>query len=101
MPNPQSDENVRKAQKEDADTKPLIDLKEPLSRKPEWPSVSTISPATKQYWTLWNSLHIKVVNRIVNESPMMKEAQTGRFYFEDQEYRKNCIVVVPEVTLEH
>ncbi|GFU77260.1 retrovirus-related Pol polyprotein from transposon 412 [Trichonephila clavipes] len=30
-----------------------------FSNKPSWQDISAYSPTTKQYWALWNSLHLR------------------------------------------
>ncbi|GFW88126.1 retrovirus-related Pol polyprotein from transposon 412 [Trichonephila clavipes] len=32
---------------------------ESSSNKPSWQDISAYSPTTKQYWALWNSLHLR------------------------------------------
>lgn len=58
-PDPWSDGEVRKDQLTDPDIKPIIDLKEASNATPTWQDISTYSPTTKQYWALWDSLHIR------------------------------------------
>ncbi|GFX77639.1 retrovirus-related Pol polyprotein from transposon 412 [Trichonephila clavipes] len=58
-PDPWSDENVREDQMADPDIKPLIEFMESSSNKPSWQDISAYSPTTKQYWALWNSLHLR------------------------------------------
>ncbi|GFX23935.1 retrovirus-related Pol polyprotein from transposon 412 [Trichonephila clavipes] len=58
-PDPWSDEKVREDQMADPDIKPLIEFMESSSNKPSWQDISTYSPTTKQYWALWNSLHLR------------------------------------------
>ncbi|GFY06098.1 retrovirus-related Pol polyprotein from transposon 412 [Trichonephila clavipes] len=58
-PDPWSDEKVREDQMADPDIKPLIEFMESSSNKPSWQDISAYSPSTKQYWALWNSLHLR------------------------------------------
>ncbi|GFY29442.1 retrovirus-related Pol polyprotein from transposon 412 [Trichonephila clavipes] len=58
-PDPWSDEKVREDQMADPDIKPLIEFMESSSNKPSWQGISPYSPTTKQYWALWNSLHLR------------------------------------------
>ncbi|GFW09580.1 retrovirus-related Pol polyprotein from transposon 412 [Trichonephila clavipes] len=58
-PDPWSDEKVREDQMVDPDIKPLIEFMESSSNKPSWQDISAYSPTTKQYWALWNSLHLR------------------------------------------
>ncbi|GFT61666.1 retrovirus-related Pol polyprotein from transposon 412 [Trichonephila clavipes] len=58
-PDPWSDEKVREDQMADPDIKPLIEFMESSSNKPSWQGISAYSPTTKQYWALWNSLHLR------------------------------------------
>ncbi|GFV91580.1 retrovirus-related Pol polyprotein from transposon 412 [Trichonephila clavipes] len=58
-PDPWSDEKVREDQMADPDIKPLIGFMESSSNKPSWQDISAYSPTTKQYWALWNSLHLR------------------------------------------
>ncbi|GFT05968.1 hypothetical protein TNCV_3927031 [Trichonephila clavipes] len=58
-PDPWSDEKVREDQMADPDIKPLIEFMESSSNKPSWQDMSAYSPTTKQYWALWNSLHLR------------------------------------------
>ncbi|GFU61120.1 retrovirus-related Pol polyprotein from transposon 17.6 [Trichonephila clavipes] len=68
-PDPWSDEKVREDQMADPDIKPLIEFMESSSNKPSWQDISAYSPTTKQYWALWNSLHIRngVLYRKLNQ----------------------------------
>ncbi|GFW81996.1 retrovirus-related Pol polyprotein from transposon 412 [Trichonephila clavipes] len=43
----------------DPDIKPLKEFMESSSNKPSWQDISAYSPTTKQYWALWNSLHLR------------------------------------------
>ncbi|GFW27444.1 hypothetical protein TNCV_162891 [Trichonephila clavipes] len=56
---PWSDEKIREDQMADPDIKPLIEFMESSSNKPSWQDISAYSPTTKQYWALWNSLHLR------------------------------------------
>ncbi|GFX70407.1 retrovirus-related Pol polyprotein from transposon opus [Trichonephila clavipes] len=58
-PDPLSDEKVREDQMADPDINPLIEFMESSSNKPSWQDISAYSPTTKQYWALWNSLHLR------------------------------------------
>ncbi|GFU89327.1 retrovirus-related Pol polyprotein from transposon 412 [Trichonephila clavipes] len=58
-PDPWSDKKVREDQMADPDIKPLIEFMESSSNKPSWQDISAYSPTTKQYWALWNSLHLR------------------------------------------
>ncbi|GFX87454.1 retrovirus-related Pol polyprotein from transposon 297 [Trichonephila clavipes] len=58
-PDPWSDEKVREDQMADPDIKPLIEFMESSRNKPSWQDISAYSPTTKQYWALWNSLHLR------------------------------------------
>lgn len=64
-PDPWRGESIRRAQKEDPDIHPILELKEFSKRKPFWQDTSTSSIATNRYWTLSESVHIKdgVLNR--------------------------------------
>ncbi|GFV39395.1 retrovirus-related Pol polyprotein from transposon 412 [Trichonephila clavipes] len=54
-----ANEKVREDQMADPDIKPLIEFMESSSNKPSWQDISAYSPTTKQYWALWNSLHLR------------------------------------------
>ncbi|KFM56688.1 Retrovirus-related Pol polyprotein from transposon 412, partial [Stegodyphus mimosarum] len=58
-PDPWTDKEIRKDQLQDRDIKPIIELMETSNRKPTWQDISSYSPTTKQYWALWDSLHIR------------------------------------------
>ncbi|GFU03438.1 retrovirus-related Pol polyprotein from transposon 412 [Trichonephila clavipes] len=58
-PDPWSDEKVREDQMADPDIKPLIEFMESSSNKTKLADISAYSPTTKQYWALWNSLHLR------------------------------------------
>ncbi|GFW76646.1 hypothetical protein TNCV_4943631 [Trichonephila clavipes] len=58
-PDPWSDEKVREDQMADPDIKPLIEFMESSSNKPSRQDISAYSPTTKQYWALWNYLHLR------------------------------------------
>lgn len=54
-----SDENVHQSQLEDSDIKPILEFMKNGSAKPSWQDISSFSPATKRYWALWQSLHLR------------------------------------------
>ncbi|GFX51321.1 retrovirus-related Pol polyprotein from transposon 412 [Trichonephila clavipes] len=58
-PDPWSDEKAREDQMADPNIKPLIEFMESSSNKPSWQDILAYSPTTKQYWALWNSLHLR------------------------------------------
>ncbi|GBM67230.1 hypothetical protein AVEN_208939-1 [Araneus ventricosus] len=51
---------IRKAQLEDLDIRPILKLKQNSADRPSWQEIARESPATKHYWALWNSLYLKV-----------------------------------------
>ncbi|GBN91988.1 Retrovirus-related Pol polyprotein from transposon 412 [Araneus ventricosus] len=48
---------IQKAQLEDPAIKPILEKK--LAERPSWQEIAPESPATKRYWALWDSLHLK------------------------------------------
>ncbi|GFY26889.1 retrovirus-related Pol polyprotein from transposon 412 [Trichonephila clavipes] len=76
-PDPWSDEKVREDQMADPDIKPLIEFMESSSNKPSWQDISAYSPTTKQYWALWNSLHLRMVFYTENSNQRMERHSGG------------------------
>ncbi|GBN18478.1 hypothetical protein AVEN_206311-1, partial [Araneus ventricosus] len=56
---PWSSCEIQKAQLEDPDIKPILEKKLNSAERPSWQEIAPESPATKRYWTLWDSLHLK------------------------------------------
>ncbi|GBM25092.1 hypothetical protein AVEN_96668-1 [Araneus ventricosus] len=50
---------IQKAQLEDPDIRPILEKKLKLADRPSRQEIAQESPATKRYWTLWDSLHLK------------------------------------------
>ncbi|GBL53705.1 hypothetical protein AVEN_224912-1 [Araneus ventricosus] len=50
---------IRKAQLEDPDIRPILKMKQNSADRPSWQEIARESPATKRYWALWNSLYLK------------------------------------------
>ncbi|GBL60457.1 hypothetical protein AVEN_66849-1 [Araneus ventricosus] len=50
---------IQKAQLEDPDIRPILKMKLNSADRPSWQEIAHESPATKQYWALWNSLYLK------------------------------------------
>ncbi|GBM10397.1 hypothetical protein AVEN_182440-1 [Araneus ventricosus] len=50
---------IQKAQLEDPDTRPILEKKLKLADRPSRQEVTPESTATKRYWALWDSLHLK------------------------------------------
>ncbi|GBN60826.1 hypothetical protein AVEN_33060-1 [Araneus ventricosus] len=50
---------IQKAQLEDPDIRPILKLKQNSADRPSWQEIACESPATKQYWALWNFLYLK------------------------------------------
>ncbi|GBM55411.1 hypothetical protein AVEN_150469-1 [Araneus ventricosus] len=50
---------IQKAQLEDTDIRPILEMKLNLVDQPSWQEISPGSPATKRYWALWDSLHLE------------------------------------------
>ncbi|GFS52302.1 hypothetical protein TNCV_4850271 [Trichonephila clavipes] len=74
---PWSDEKVREDQMADPDIKPLIEFMESSSNKPSWQDISAYSPTTKQYWALWNSLHLR--NGVLYQKFESEDGKTFRW----------------------
>ncbi|GBM83317.1 hypothetical protein AVEN_261152-1 [Araneus ventricosus] len=49
----------QKAQLEDPAIKPILEKKLNSEDRPSWQEIAPESPATKRYWALWDSLHLK------------------------------------------
>ncbi|GBN00150.1 hypothetical protein AVEN_77792-1 [Araneus ventricosus] len=56
---PWSSCEIQKAQLEDPTIKPILDKKLNSTDRPSWQEIAPESPATKRYWALWDSLHLK------------------------------------------
>ncbi|GBM74824.1 Transposon Ty3-I Gag-Pol polyprotein [Araneus ventricosus] len=54
-----SSSEVQKAQLEDPAIKPILERKLNSEDRPSWQEIAPESPATKRYWALWDSLHLK------------------------------------------
>ncbi|GBM15731.1 hypothetical protein AVEN_262900-1 [Araneus ventricosus] len=54
-----SSSEVQKAQLEDAAIRPIMERKLNSEDRPSWQEIAPESPATKRYWALWDSLHLK------------------------------------------
>ncbi|GBM92540.1 Retrovirus-related Pol polyprotein from transposon 297, partial [Araneus ventricosus] len=52
-----SSSEVQKAQLEDPAIRPILELNS--EDRPSWQEIAPESPATKRYWALWDSLHLK------------------------------------------
>ncbi|GBM98105.1 hypothetical protein AVEN_43227-1 [Araneus ventricosus] len=50
---------IQKAQLEDPDIRPILEKKLKLADRPSRQEIAQESPATKRYWALWDSLHLK------------------------------------------
>ncbi|GBM26303.1 Retrovirus-related Pol polyprotein from transposon 297 [Araneus ventricosus] len=50
---------IRKAQLEDDAIKTILEKKLMSADRPSWQEIAPESPATKRYWALWDSLHLK------------------------------------------
>ncbi|GFV82268.1 retrovirus-related Pol polyprotein from transposon 412 [Trichonephila clavipes] len=61
----------------DPDIKPLIEFMESSSNKPSWQDISAYSPTTKQYWALWNSLHLR--NGVLYRKFQSEDGKTFRW----------------------
>ncbi|GBM15017.1 Retrovirus-related Pol polyprotein from transposon 297 [Araneus ventricosus] len=56
---PWSSCEIQKAQLEDPVIKPILEKKLNSAERPSWQEIAPESPATKRYWALWDSLHLK------------------------------------------
>ncbi|GBL81222.1 Transposon Ty3-I Gag-Pol polyprotein [Araneus ventricosus] len=54
-----SSSEVQKAQLEDLAIRPILERKLNSEDRPSWQEIALESPATKRYWALWDSLHLK------------------------------------------
>ncbi|GBM09461.1 Retrovirus-related Pol polyprotein from transposon 412, partial [Araneus ventricosus] len=50
---------IQKAQLEDPAIKTILEKKLMSADRPSWQEIAPESPATKRYWALWDSLHLK------------------------------------------
>ncbi|GBM22724.1 hypothetical protein AVEN_143498-1 [Araneus ventricosus] len=50
---------IQKAQLEHPDIRPILEKKLKLADRPSRQEIAQESPATKRYWALWDSLHLK------------------------------------------
>ncbi|GBL98740.1 hypothetical protein AVEN_202186-1 [Araneus ventricosus] len=50
---------IQKAQLEDPDIRPILEKKLKLADRPSRQEIAQENPATKRYWALWDSLHLK------------------------------------------
>lgn len=53
-----SNEEMKLAQQEDNDIRPILNWLKAGTSKPQWSDVASLSPATKSYWAQWDSLTI-------------------------------------------
>lgn len=74
---PWSDESIRKDQLADPEIKPMIELKAMSNRKPSWQEMAHFYPATKCYWALWDSLHLR--NGILHRKWESDDGKTSRW----------------------
>ncbi|GBM51974.1 hypothetical protein AVEN_45880-1 [Araneus ventricosus] len=51
--------DIQKAQLEDPDIRPILEKKLKLADRPSRQEIAQENPATKRYWALWDSLHLK------------------------------------------
>ena len=51
--------DLRKAQEQDPDIKPILLWMKHSEVRPDWETVAPYSPATKIHWTQWKSLHLR------------------------------------------
>ncbi|GFT07439.1 retrovirus-related Pol polyprotein from transposon 412 [Trichonephila clavipes] len=84
----------------DPDIKPLIEFMESSSNKPSWQDISAYSPTTKQYWALWNSLHLR--NGVLYRKFESEDGKTFRWQLvlprsRIPEVLKNCMAAQQEV----
>ncbi|GBM73782.1 Transposon Ty3-I Gag-Pol polyprotein [Araneus ventricosus] len=56
---PWSSCEIQKAQLEDPAIKPILEKKLNSADRPSWQEIAPESSATKRYWALWDSLHLK------------------------------------------
>ncbi|GBM41568.1 hypothetical protein AVEN_100601-1 [Araneus ventricosus] len=56
---PWSSCEIQKARLEDPNIKPILEKKLYSADRPSWQEIAPESPATKRYWALWDSLHLK------------------------------------------
>ncbi|GBM59103.1 Transposon Ty3-G Gag-Pol polyprotein, partial [Araneus ventricosus] len=54
-----SSSEVQKAQLEGPAIRPILEKKLNSEDRPSWQEIAPESPATKRYWALWDSLHLK------------------------------------------
>ncbi|GBM88738.1 hypothetical protein AVEN_186232-1, partial [Araneus ventricosus] len=54
-----SSSEVQKAQLEDPAIMRILEKKLNSEDRPSWQEIAPESPATKRYWALWDSLHLK------------------------------------------
>ncbi|GBM07744.1 hypothetical protein AVEN_51165-1 [Araneus ventricosus] len=50
---------IQKAQLEDPNIRPILKTNLNSADRPSWQEIARESPATKQYWAVWNSLYLK------------------------------------------
>ncbi|GBN71182.1 Retrovirus-related Pol polyprotein from transposon 297 [Araneus ventricosus] len=56
---PWSSCEIQKAQLENPNIKPILEKKLNSADRPPWQEIAPKIPATKRYWALWDSLHLK------------------------------------------
>ncbi|GBM26317.1 hypothetical protein AVEN_256545-1 [Araneus ventricosus] len=69
---PWSSCEIQKAQLEDPAIKPILEKKLNSADRPSWQEIAPESPATKRYWALWDSLHLKTVFFTASGKVMME-----------------------------
>ncbi|GBM63010.1 hypothetical protein AVEN_102323-1 [Araneus ventricosus] len=74
--NPWSSSEIQKAQLQDHAIRPILEKKLNSEDRPSWQEIAPENPATKRYWVLWDSLHLKdgVLYRTSSTLPALPRA---------------------------
>ncbi|GBN99533.1 hypothetical protein AVEN_74744-1 [Araneus ventricosus] len=85
-----STSEVQKAQLEDPAIRPILEKKLNSEDRPSWQEIAPESPATKRYWALWDSLHLKDGFCIVSGRVMMEALSLATISPEKQDSRRSA-----------
>ncbi|GBN55656.1 hypothetical protein AVEN_122957-1 [Araneus ventricosus] len=81
---------VQKAEIEDPDIKPILERKRKLTDRPSRQEITPESLATKRYWAIWDSLHLKDGSFIVSGRMMMEAHSMATNSPEEQNSRSSA-----------
>ncbi|GBM93813.1 Retrovirus-related Pol polyprotein from transposon 297 [Araneus ventricosus] len=83
-----SSSEVQKAQLEDPAIRPILERKLNSKDRPSWQEIAPESPATKRYWALWDSLHLK--DGVLYRKWESDDGSSCRWQLIKTEFKKFC-----------